>query len=246
MRAEDKQLISEVLLDYPDLRMFIREGNWNTFWKELRKISFGANSKNKYHDVYAIFILTFGELHIGKVPHLFPIWSFYKRKDLGNLIIPEGIRTLGNSCFKEATFDSIKLPSTLKEIEYQVFFESNLSEIVLPDKLEIISSEVFSNTNLSKINLPKRLKSIGTGCFSNCNMSEITVPESVEYLNHWCFWNMCHGKDIIVNLPKKWSKKLPLVKGALGIDDDSKPQKNKNQWIFEGIGLGYSITVNFY
>lgn len=246
MRAKDKQLINEVLLDYPDLRIFIREGNWSTFWKELRKISFGANSKNKYHDAYAIFILTFGELHIGKVPDLFPIWSFYKQKDLGNLIIPEGIKTLGNDCFREAAFDSIKLPATLKKIEGESFLNSNLSEIVLPDKLEIISFRAFSNTNLSEINLPKRLKTIGDRCFRNCNISEITIPESVEELGLYCLANMCKDKDIIVNLPKKWSRKLPLVKGALGIDDDSKPQKSKNKWVFEGIGLGYSITVNFY
>lgn len=248
MRAKDKQLISEVLLDYPDLRMFIREGNWNTFWKELRKISFGTNSKNKYHDAYAIFILTFGELHIGKAPDLFPIWSFYNQKDLGNLIIPEGIKVLGNDCFREATFDSIKLPTTLKEIQYEAFSGSNLSEIVLPDKLEMLSSNVFTNTNLSEINLPNRLKYIGNCCFNGCNISEITVPESVEELWPLCFYNMCNGKDIIVNLPKKWSRKLPLVKGALGIDDNSKPQKSKNhhRWVFEGIGLGYSITVNFY
>ncbi len=245
MRAEDKQLINNILLDYPNLRIFIREGNWSTFWKELRKISFGANSRNEYHDAYATFILTFGELHIGKVPDLFPIWSFYREKDLGNLIIPEGIRTLGNDCFRGATFDSIKLPTTLKKIEYESFIDSNLSEIVLPDKLEMISSNVFTNTNLSEINLPKRLKSIGSCCFMNCNIPEITVPESVEELGSRCFRNMCNGKDIIVNLPKKWSRKLPLVRGALGIDDD-KPQKNKNRWVFAGIGLGYSITVNFY
>ena len=112
--------------------------------------------------------------------------------------------------------------------------------------MEIISSWAFGNTNLSKINLPNRLKYIGKNCFRNCNISEITVPESVEELWPRCFYNMCNGKDIIVNLPKKWSRKLPLVKGALGIGDDSKPQKSKNKWVFEGIGLGYSITVNFY
>ena len=246
MRVEDKQLINDVLLNYPDLRIFIREGNWSTFWKEVRKISFGANSKNEYHDAYAIFILIFGELHIGKVPQEFPIWSFYKQRDLGNLIIPEGIRTLGNSCFKEATFDSIKLPTTLKEIQYEVFSDSNLAEIDLPNKLEIIGPFAFNNTNLFKINLPNGLKSIGYSCFGNCNMAEITIPESVEFLGPWCFGNMCSGKDIIINLPKNWSRKLSKVKDALGIDDDSKPQKNKNQWVFEGIGLGYLITVNFY
>lgn len=248
MRAKDKQLINEVLLDYPDLRMFIREGNWSTFWKELRKISFSKDTTKEYHDAYAIFILIFGELNIGKVPDLFPIWSFYEQKDLGNLIIPEGIKTLGNDCFREATFDSIKLPTTLKEIQYEAFSGSNLSEIVLPDKLEMLSSNVFTNTNLSEINLPNRLKYIGNCCFRGCNIAEITVPESVEELWPLCFYNMCNGKDIIVNLPKKWSRKLPLVKGALGIDDNSKPQKSKNhhRWVFEGIGLGYSITVNFY
>lgn len=251
MRAEDKQLINEVLLDYPDLRMFIREGNWSTFWKELRKISFGANSKNKYHDAYAIFMLIFGELNIGKVPKVFPIWSFYNQKDLGNLIIPEGIRTLGNSSFREATFDSIKLPSTLKEIEYSAFCKSNLSEIVLPEKLEAIGIDAFRDTNLSKINLPSKLVDIESSCFRGCNISEITVPESVEIIRGNCFYNMCSGKDIIVNLPNKWSRKLSVVKSFLGLDD-SKPQKNKNQWVFEdgttveGKPLGYSITVNFY
>ena len=245
MRARDKQLINNVLLDYPDLRVYIRKGDWSTFWKELRKISFGANSRNEYHDAYAIFILLCGELNIGKGPNLFPIWSFYRQKDLDNLIIPEGIKTLGNDCFRESAFNSIKLPTTLKKIEYESFLKSNLSEIVLPDKLEIISSDAFNTTNLSKINLPSRLKSIGNGCFINCNIPEITVPESVEELGSYCFYNLCSGKDIIVNLPKKWSRKPPLVKKALGAEED-KPIKKKNQWVFEGIGLGYSITVNFY
>ena len=245
MKAEYKILARDVLDDYPNLRKLINDGDWRTFWKELRKISFSKDTTREYHDAYVAFILIFGELNIGKVPDLLPIWSFYKQKDLGNLIIPEGIKTLGNDCFREAAFDSIKLPSTLKEIEYESFFNSNLSEIVLPDKLEIISSRAFSNTNLSEINLPKKLKSIGDWCFRNCNMPEITVPESVEELGLYCFVNMCRGKDIIVNLPKKWSRKLPLVKKTIGAEDD-KPIKNKNQWVFERPGLSYSITINFY
>lgn len=245
MKLEYKRLARDLLDDYPNLKKLINDGDWRAFWKELRKISFSKDTTKEYHDAYAIFILTFGELNIGKVPNLFPIWSFYRQKDLGNLIIPEGIKTLGNDCFREAAFDSIKLPTTLKEIEYESFLGSNLSEIVLPDKLEIISSRVFSNTNLLEINLPNGLKSIGDGCFVNCNIAEITIPGSVEELGFHCLANMCKDKDIIVNLPKKWSRKLPLVKGALGIDD-SKPQKSKNKWVFEGIGLGYSITVNFY
>lgn len=245
MKSEYKILAREVLDKYPNLRKLLRDSDWSTFWKEIKKISFGKNTAKEYHDAYAIFILLFGELHIGKVPQEFPIWSFYHKFDLGNLYIPEGIRVLGNSCFKGATFISIKLPSTLKEIEYDAFWGSNLSEIVLPNKLEIIASRVFSNTNLLEINLPNGLKSIGDGCFRNCNIAEITVPESVEELGLYCFANMCKDKDIIVNLPKKWSRKLPLVKKALGVEED-KPIKNKSQWVFEGTGLGYSITVNFY
>ena len=246
MKSEYKILARDVLDENPNLRNLIKNEDWSTFWKEVKKISFGRNTTNEYHDAYAIFMLIFGELNIGKVPYKFPIWSFYKRKDLGNLIIPEGIRTLGNSCFKEATFDSIKLPSTLKEIEYEAFSGSNLSEIVLPDKLESINSQAFCNTNLSKIILPQKLFILGIACFSNCYISEITIPESVEVISHNCFYNMCNGKDIIVNFPKKWSRKLPVIKNALGVDGNDKPQKSKNKWVFEGFGLGYSITVNFY
>lgn len=246
MKSEYKILAKEVLDENPNLRNLIKNEDWSTFWKEVRKISFSKDSITKYHAAYAIFFLIFGELNIGKVPSEFPIYCFYKKKDLGNLIIPEGIKVLGNDCFREATFDSIKLPTTLKEIQYEAFSGSNLSEIVLPDKLEIISSNVFTNTNLSEINLPNRLKYIGKCCFRNCNIPEITVPESVEALWPLCFYNMCSGKDIIINLPKKWSRKLQKVRDALGIDSDSKPQKSKNKWVFESIGLGYSITVNFY
>ena len=31
MRDKDKQLINDILLNYPDLRVFIRKGDWSTF-----------------------------------------------------------------------------------------------------------------------------------------------------------------------------------------------------------------------
>ena len=176
----------------------------------------------------------------------FPIWSFYKKKDLGDLVIPSGVRILGKNCFQEATFNSIKLPDTLERIDGFAFKSSNLSKISLPDSLEHIEVGAFRECKLSEIKLPSRLTGIGSNCFCKNNISEITIPESVEWLGPWSLFDINSGKNYVINIPRKWGKKHAELKESIGYNARSKPQKSKNKWVFEGIGLGYSVTVNFY
>lgn len=246
MRKEDKLVLSEVLNKHPFLKLIIQEGNWGEFWEEVR------NSYNKLpppgmfgKDIYALFILLFSELNIGKVPKVFPSYGLYKQQDLGNIRIPDGVEQLDTFCFKQATFDSIELPDTLERIDGFAFDSSNLSKISLPDSLEHIGISAFKKCKLSEIKLPPRLTGIGSSCFCENNISEITIPESVEWLGPWSLFNINSGKNYVINIPRKWGKKHAELKESIGYSARSKPQnKTKNQWYFEDDG--YSVTINFY
>ena len=70
---------------------------------------------------------------------------------LSELIIPEGVVSIGSEAFKMCnSLKSITLSSTLKEIGNGAFYCSNLEEVVIPRCIEsIVKSRVFySSTKL--------------------------------------------------------------------------------------------------
>jgi hypothetical protein len=76
----------------------------------------------------------------------------------GNLVIPEGIETIGNCAFNQCKITSVTLPSTIKRIEDGSFRNcSELTEVVIPASVTKIEWEGYTAgwNSLAFRNCPK-------------------------------------------------------------------------------------------
>lgn len=96
----------------------------------------------------------------------------------GELVIPDEITIIPESCFYGCGFSSIVLPEGLIKIEEDAFFNNiRISEpIVFPESLISIERNAFDNcVNLPSIHLKKDITVIGGNAFANCYyLSSIT------------------------------------------------------------------------
>lgn len=136
-----------------------------------------------------------------------------------DLILPEGLTTIGNNAFDGAGITSLVLPysvesvgaatfrfcSNLTNVEIKSKFKSfpsdcfygdyNIEEIKLPDTLEIIESGAFFDfTKLNIRELPASLKAIGTDAFAGCeSITEIVLPEGLVDIGDNAFGRTYYG-----------------------------------------------------
>ena len=67
-------------------------------------------------------------------------------KDSGAVVIPEGVKEIGNDVFAYSEISSVKLPKTLKVIGQNAFASCEITSIKLPDSLKtigILAADVF-------------------------------------------------------------------------------------------------------
>lgn len=79
-----------------------------------------------------------------------------------NLVIPEGIETLPESCFFCAYgIERVTLPANLRKIEDYCFFQNMIQEVTIPGSVEEIGEGAFANNPIEKVtclcNLPPYL-----------------------------------------------------------------------------------------
>lgn len=81
---------------------------------------------------------------------------------MGEVVIPEGIKTIGAFAFAETKMESIKLPSTLKKIEAGAFYGCVVSsrEIRVPEGVEEISINMIGQAICDVVYLPKSIKRV--------------------------------------------------------------------------------------
>ena len=105
-------------------------------------------------------------------------------KEIGHVVIPEGVIAIGDHAFMSSDIESIELPSTLTSIGYCSFSDcKNLKRLVIPEKVTEISYGAFSGCeNLECIFVPSTVRSLLTGDkFSHCiNFKKIILTISLD------------------------------------------------------------------
>ena len=115
-------------------------------------------------------------------------YAFYKCNKPFTAVLPQGIKTIGNSAFAASGLRKINLPDSLTSIGNGAFAASGLRKINLPDSLTSIGKEAFSGTNITSITFPDGLKKINNGVCSGCvNLKQINIPDSVTYIGDRAF-----------------------------------------------------------
>ena len=70
----------------------------------------------------------------------------YGGKKRSNIVIPEGVKTLGTSSFSWNGITSVTFPSTLETIGESAFAYNKLSVITIPEKVTSIGKSAFLRT----------------------------------------------------------------------------------------------------
>lgn len=117
------------------------------------------------------------------------------------LVVPDGIRVIGEESLNDAPLSSIILPDTVTTIENGAFMWcSQLKEINIPQGVTKIDGYTFYFCNsLPSITIPDTVTSIGYYAFAYCDaLTEVVIPESVTLIRSNAFSECDNLTSIIV------------------------------------------------
>ncbi len=133
-----------------------------------------------------------------------PPWYNF-REDIKNVIIEEGVTTIGDYAFGcdklvYPNLENVSIPASVTSIGVEAFrLCSGLTTVNFADnsKLTTISGGVFSDCgNLVNITIPEGVKTIGFSAFVQCYKIDITIPEGVTSIGRGAFMHCRNLKDI--------------------------------------------------
>ncbi len=115
----------------------------------------------------------------------------FARTALSEILIPEGVETLGIGVFSGCDIlSSVDLPDTLKSIGGQCFSDCvSLDYVILPEGISVIDYSTFYGcSSLFRVVLPETLVSIGEGAFSGCEaLKNIEFPQTLREIGKEAF-----------------------------------------------------------
>lgn len=134
--------------------------------------------------------------------------SAFQRQPLkGSLIIPEGVKEIGEGAFWGCNnlTGTLSLPSTLSSIGHFAFNGCNFTcELLLPQNLNGIGEDAFWGcTGLyGNLILPEGLSEIEESVFSGCSnfSGDLNIPQNVKEIKSEAF-NYCSGLNGRLTLP---------------------------------------------
>lgn len=92
-------------------------------------------------------------------------------KTLNAFSVPDGVKSIEESCFSNSKLSSVELPSTLTSIGANAFYGCrSLSSINLPAGLQYIYPYAFTScARLQTVKIPSNIKRIGDAAFAACS-----------------------------------------------------------------------------
>lgn len=114
-------------------------------------------------------------------------------KTTGDIIIPLGVKRIGERAFSGTKITTASFPTTLLNIGSNAFYNCvSLKEVKFANGLKEIGAYAFrSCTKLTMVSLPDTVEELGYGSFSNCSsLQKINLPDGIktipEYTFEWC------------------------------------------------------------
>lgn len=125
-----------------------------------------------------------------------------KLNSTDEVILSDGIKTIGANAFYGSNFSKITIPESVTEIGMYAFSDCvNLKEIVIPNRVVTIESGTFNGCRtLASVSIPASVISIGSNAFTNCYaLDQLTLPNSLMYIESNVF-NGCNSLKTL-NIP---------------------------------------------
>lgn len=111
--------------------------------------------------------------------------TFVLAENLTSVELPEGLLSIGVSCFNQSGLKSIQFPSTLQKIDDNAFWRGQIAgDVHIPESVTAIGKNVFNKCPITSVNLPEGLQVLGGGAFSETKLTEMPeIPESITVLD---------------------------------------------------------------
>ena len=108
-----------------------------------------------------------------------------------NIILPQNLTKIGNSCFEGTPIKQITIPDTVTEIGDNAFaFCHQLESITLPPGIQKISNRMFLGCiRLTSITILESVTEIASQAFASSGLTSITIPSTVTTLGRDAFYN---------------------------------------------------------
>ena len=99
-----------------------------------------------------------------------PWYDYRSDGSIENIVVCEGVTSLGNYFFYRVSAENITLPDSLKKIGSYAFSGDNaVKSVTFGSGLEVISNNAFYQCDgLESVYFPKSITSIGTSAFESC------------------------------------------------------------------------------
>jgi hypothetical protein len=116
---------------------------------------------------------------------------FQNCKEIEEIVLPNGIKRIGDSAFSGSGVRKINLPEGLLQIGECAFEKTKMKEIYIPSTLAEIPRECFASSKLENISFSKGISIIREEAFVYCTLNKVDIPESVKYIEKDAFY--CGG-----------------------------------------------------
>ncbi len=123
------------------------------------------------------------------------------KAESGTLVIPEGVKSIGDNAFYRNDFSVVVLPASLEYIGVSAFsYCEKLTRVVfLGNNLKTIDNFAFYNDKaLEEVALPDGLESLGVSAFRFCtSLKSVSLPASLVKLDNFVFANDTGLKEVV-------------------------------------------------
>lgn len=131
--------------------------------------------------------LDLSEAVISEIPNK----AFQNKTRIGSVILPEGIKAIGEYAFNGTELRRINIPSTVTTIKRNAFTGTPVQYLTFSpgSQLQTIECYAFQNCkSLQEVDLPEGLFTIGHAAFDQCSaIKRVVMPNSVTAVRAYAF-----------------------------------------------------------
>lgn len=124
-------------------------------------------------------------------------------RTINSIVIPSSIKSIGDSAFKNVTFNSkVIIPDSVTSLGVECFADAKFNAgFEMSNSVSSLGSKCFQGSEFSSdVTLSNSLTTLGERCFDNAVFNcKITIPDSVTSIGVHCFDDVKFNSDFVLS-----------------------------------------------